>query len=58
MIMLTIYIHIQQWIQVNNVLTVKRSKNMKMCWKKFQVTFNIKLNYLSNEIKDESKNYA
>jgi dTDP-4-dehydrorhamnose reductase len=44
--------------KVNNVLTVKRSKNMKMCWKKFQVTFNIKLNYLSNEIKDESKNYA
>ena len=31
---------------------------MKMCWKKFQSTFNIKLNYLSKEIKDEAIKYA
>lgn len=43
---------------VNEVLNIKRSKNMKMCWKKFQSTFNIKLNYLSKEIKDEAIKYA
>ena len=29
-----------------------------MCWKKFQSTFNIKLNNLSKEIKDEAIKYA
>lgn len=43
---------------VNDFLNVKRSKNMRMCYKKFQTTFNIKPKYLSAEIINEAKKYV